>query len=238
MPLAPHPTNKNGVISYDLSVDPTPLLTLSADQIRDKLYTPTAELAEGEQRIALKIVHINRSPVIATSKLLNDTLAERIQLDVPKAREHYQQLKSAKGLAEKLAEVFADNNHLPPKTDPDVMLYSGGFFGQQDKEAMAQVRAASPEQLKEQTFAFKDKRLGEMLFRYKARNYPQSLSLEEVGLWQDFKFQRLTDPETGGSLVMDDFMAEIESLLESETTTDKQRAILESLLDYSDELLA
>lgn len=238
MPLAAHPTNKNGVISYDLSVDPAPLLTLSAEQIKAKLYTPTAELPEGEARIALKTVHINRCPVLATSKLLNDDLAKRIQLDLPVARQHYQQLKNAPGLAAKLAEVFSDTAPSSKKADPDSSLYGGGFFSQQDKSVMAQVRSATPDQLREQSFAFKDARLPEMLFRYRARNYPESLTAEEKERWQEFRFQRLTDPEAGGSLVMDDFMEEIDLLLADESTDEKSRDILEKLLSYSDELLA
>ena len=238
MPLVNHPTNKNGVVSYDLSVDPTALINLSADEIREKLYTPTAELAEGEQRIALKTVHINRSPVIATSKLLDEDLAKRIQLDLPVARQHYQQLKQAVGLAEKLEEVFSEQVNPPEKQDPDTMLYSGGFFSQSDKNVMSQVRAASSQQLKEQSFSFKDKRLPEMLFRYQARNYPESLTAEQKEQWQEFKFHRLTNPDSGASLVMDDFMEEIESLMSHDSTTDAQRLILERLLEYSDELLA
>ena len=238
MPLAQHPSNKNGVIAYDLSVDPGALIELGADEIRDKLYTPTAELPEGEQRIALKTVHINRSPVLATSKLLNEDLAQRIQLDLPQARKHYQQLKNAKGLSAKLAEVFSEHGQFVEKTDPDTMLYSGGFFSYQDKAVMAQIRSASITQLKEQSFTFEDQRLPEMLFRYKARNYPESLSPEQVEQWQEYRYQRLTEPEAGAELVMDSFMEEIEQLMSADSTTDKQRSILESLLAYSDELLA
>ena len=106
MPLAMHPSNKNGVISYDLTVDPTPLLELSAEQIRERLYTPTAELPEGVERIPLKTIHINRCPVVATSKLLDDNMAARIQVDLPRARQYYQQLKRAKQLVQKLMDVF------------------------------------------------------------------------------------------------------------------------------------
>ncbi|KKK55740.1 hypothetical protein LCGC14_3071520, partial [marine sediment metagenome] len=129
MPLAIHPTNKNAVICYDLSVDPAPLIELSAEQIAERLFTPSAQLPEGVERIPLKTVQTNRCPVVATTKLLDDKVAERIQLDLPAARQHYQQLLQAKGLSTKLADVFAQQD-FPVRTDPDLMLYSGGFFGQ------------------------------------------------------------------------------------------------------------
>ena len=64
LPLAMHPVNRNGVVVYDLGVDPQPLLTMSAEEIRTRLYTATADLPEGSERIPLKVVHLNRAPVI------------------------------------------------------------------------------------------------------------------------------------------------------------------------------
>ncbi len=236
MPLAMHPLNKNGVICFDLGFNPEVLLNKSADEIRAQLYTPAAELPEGTERIALKTVHINRCPVLVTSKLLTDELAERIQLDLPGARRYYSRLKNATGLVNKLQDVFSEQNR-PGQTDTDVMLYSGGFFSSKDKAAMEQVRRSTPEQLRESSFTFEDSRLPEMLFRYRARNYPDSLSPEETERWQEFRFQRLTDPDAGASLVMDAFQEEIERLITDTNTTESQRDILEQLLAYGDELL-
>lgn len=237
MPLAIHPTNKNGVICYDLAVDPTPLIELDVEQIVERLYTPQADLPEGVDRIALKTVHSNRCPVLATSKMLDDAVAQRIQLDLPRARGHYQLLKQTPGLREKLREVFVQST-LPAHTDPDLMLYSGGFFGHNDKNTMAQVRASSAEQLRDNSFVFEDKRLDEMLFRYRARNYPETLTADETLLWEEYCFQHLTDVDSGASIDMESFHGEIDTLLSCETTTSAQRHILECLLDYGDSLLA
>jgi len=236
MPLATHPTNNNGVMGYDLTVDPTPLIELNAEQIRQRLFTPKDQLPEGVERIPLKTLHTNRCPVIATSKLLDDAAAQRLQIDLPQCRQHYQQLMQAAGLEQKLADVFLQQE-FAPQTDPDVMLYSGGFWGANDKQTMNQIRSSSPEQLATGDFHFDDKRLPTMLFRYRARNYPESLNADEQLQWQDYCFQRLTDPEAGGGLVMDDFMAIIDEKLASIDTTEQQRKILEGLLAYSDELL-
>lgn len=235
MPLAQHPSNKNGVICFDLAEDPKPLLTLSADQIRQRLYTKSEDLPEGEKRIPLKTIHINRSPVVCTAKLLNDELAQRIQLDLPQAREHYKALINASDLTEKLQAVFSDNN-LPSPSDPEQMLYSGGFFSANDKQVMSEVRAANEQQLKDQRFYFEDKRLDEMLFRYRARHFPDTLDEQEVGLWEEYRFERLTNPDAGASIVMDDFHELIEQKLAAELAQ-KDREVLEKLLEYSDELM-
>ena len=237
MPLAQHPGNKNGVICYDLSVDPAPLLTLTAAQIKERLYTPKDELAEGVERIPLKTVHANRCPVIATPKLMDDKVAERLQLDLAGARLHYQQLKQAVDLPAKLAEVFAEAD-FPKHTDPDQMLYSGGFFGHADKEAMNQVRSSSPAELASHSFAFVDKRLDDMLFRYRGRNYPETLTEEERGLWEEYRYQRLTDPEAGASIVLESYLEMIEAKMNDAQCSERDQQLLQALLDYSDQLLA
>ena len=237
MPVAVHPTNKNGVICYDLSVDPAPLLSFDVDQITEQLYTPASELPEGAVRIPLKTIHINRCPVVVTSKLMDESVAERIQLDLPEARKHYQALVKAQGLAEKLSEVFAERS-FPERTDPDVMLYSGGFFSQNDKAVMAQVRSSSPDELREHSFVFEDARLDDMLFRYRARNFPESLSAEELQQWHEFRYYRLTDPEADVSISMEEFLETTQTLLNDEACSERDRTILEELQDYSDSLLA
>jgi exodeoxyribonuclease-1 len=237
MPLAMHPTNKNGVICYDLRVDPTPLLTLTSEQIRERLFTPASELPEGEVRIPLKTIHTNRCPVVATSSLMDESVAARIQLDLPQARKHYQQLKKAADLTAKLADVFLQQS-FQPHTDPDLMLYSGGFFSHNDKNVMAQVRSSSPKELCEHSFCFEDKRLAEMLFRYRARNYPESLTAEETMQWQEYCFTHLTQPENEGDWCMDEYLAVIEEHMSRNECSASDRKVLESLLDYSDQLLA
>jgi exodeoxyribonuclease-1 len=236
MPLAIDPTNKNCVICYDLSVDPAPLINLNADQFAERLYTPASQLPEGAERIPLKKVHTNRCPVVVTAKLLDDKVAEHIQLDLPAARQHYQQLIQAKDLSNKLADIFAQRD-FPEKTDPDIMLYSGGFFGKNDKETMLQVRSNSPQELRDNSFYFDDARLAEMLFRYRGRNYPDTLKEDEALLWQEYCFARLTDPDAGGSIIMDDFLEKINLLLEDVNTTEMDQKILNALLEYSDHIL-
>jgi exodeoxyribonuclease-1 len=237
MPLAQHPTNKSGVICYDLTVDPRPLLELTAEQIRQRLYTPRDQLAEGVERIPLKTIHTNRCPVVATTQLLNEEVAGRLHIDLVTARQHYQQIKQATGLAAKLAKVFSEAD-FPKQTDPDQMLYSGGFFGQRDKEAISLVRNSLPEELAATSFAFEDKRLDEMLFRYRARNYPETLTTDEQGLWEEYRYQRLTEPGAGGSIVLEEYLGIIEEKLAAEDCSERDRQLLQALIDYSDDLLA
>lgn len=209
MPLAYHPDNKNGVIVYDLSQDPSDLINLWADEIKTRIYTPKAELPEGVKRIALKTVHINKSPMVAPINLLDDLTANRLGIDLAQCREHYEQIRNAAkaggGLVEKLNGVFArDPDYIPEPKDPELSLYTGGFFSHHDKQVMAQVCESSEAVFVEhsegtKTFAFEDERLQELVFRYKAHNFPSTLTDSEQQRWHNLCRRQLQDGLGGQS---------------------------------------
>ena len=64
-PFAPHPTNRNEVIVWDLSEDPAQLMGLPTPVIRERLFdTGEALAARGLARLPVKTIHINRSPIV------------------------------------------------------------------------------------------------------------------------------------------------------------------------------
>ena len=112
-PVAAHPTNKNEIICCDLAVDPAPLAELDAGRLGELLFSPAAELPDGVERPGIKTIHINRSPVLVTPKLLDPQAAERLAIDVPRCRAHRQQLQAVQDLADKLRQVYSGRS-LPP----------------------------------------------------------------------------------------------------------------------------
>lgn len=83
LPLAWHPRNRNALIVCDLCADPAPLLELSAEDLRRRLYTRRDELAEGELPVPLKQIQVNRCPVVAPLSVLRAEDRQRtgIELD-------------------------------------------------------------------------------------------------------------------------------------------------------------
>lgn len=235
LPLAMHPTNRNGVIVYDLRTDPTPLLQLSADEIRARLYTATADLPQGVERIPLKLVHINRAPVIVPMGTLTDAAREQWQMDAAAEQRHLRALRAAPGLAAKLAEVFGAGESFPPHSDPDRDLY-GGFLSDADRRRCEQVRHARPEELGALHLGFDAPKLEELLFRYRARNWPETLSRAERLRWEEFRRERLTQPGAGGSIVLDDYRRQLSRLVIDTSLTPVQRAVIDALLDWPAEL--
>lgn len=211
VPLCQHPGNANGVIVYDLSVDPEPLLTLPAEQIRERLFTASENLPEGVDRIPLKTVHINKCPVVAPVSVVRPHDAERLGCDLAQCDANLDRIKAASGLSEKLAEVFrSDFNN--DQSDPDLMIYSGGFFSPHDKAEMTKIREASAEQLAGLRVDFRDKRLEEMLFRYKGRNFPESLTGNEQKRWRQYCLDAMTHDDIGASLTLSELLQRVESL--------------------------
>jgi exodeoxyribonuclease-1 len=241
VPLALHPVNRNEVICYDLSADPAPLMELAPEQLAELLFSRTADLPEGTERPGIKSVHINRCPVLVTAKMADPATAERLGISGQRCREHLAALRNyrdrdAKSFLQKVHAIFA-GRQFETVTDPDRMLYSGGFFSGHDKKTMEAVRSSSPDELATSSFPFEDSRLPEMLFRYRARNFPESLSPEERAQWEEYRFQRLTEPEAGASICMEEFQATIEQLLAANTLEQSQQELMRQLQDYGDSLL-
>jgi exodeoxyribonuclease I len=200
LPLVQHPRNSNGIVVTDLLTDPAVWIDLSTDELRTRLYTKSELRPEGQARIPLKTIHINRCPAVAPISVLTDDVKNLYALDMDAVYRHRQQLLATKELALKVAEIFNDMRADDAGGDPDLMLYSGGFLDTHDKRIFEKIRALSPEQLSAFHPQFHDSRLPEMLFRYRARNYPQTLSGEEQQRWREFCCRRLTGELPGAGV--------------------------------------
>jgi len=237
-PLTQHPTDKNGVIVYDLREDPRAWMDLTVEQIQQRLFTRQDELPEGVKRIPLKVLHVNRCPIVASKALLTEALAKQYQIDESQSAEYWQLLLQHPQAIAKVASAF-DRAYVdrPGDNDPDYMIYSGGFFGAQDKQAMAQIRGANGAQLSVWPQSFVDKRLETLLFRYRARNFPSTLRPEELSAWQDFCQERLTRPEEvrAAGATKEEYFVEIARLRE-EHRDPSIVALLDDLETYGREL--
>lgn len=235
LPLMKHPVNSNGVVVFDLSSDPGSLLELPAQEIRRRVFSTRQALGEGVERIALKTVHINRSPMLVTPKILDAAGYQRLGIDPALCDRHRQTLLAAQGaIAKKLVQVFSETPE--SEGEPETRLYAG-FFDDQDRMRIEQVRESSPEQLALGDWPFRDERLAPLLFRYRARNFPDSLSAAEQAQWQSWRMRRLRDPQAGAPLVYEQYSELLQQKLSEPELGAGQRDILLALQDYGRQLL-
>lgn len=232
IPLQLHPTNQNGIIVYDLSQDPESWLDLDVTAIKHRVFSRSDELDEGEERIALKTVHINKCPALAPMTVLDEETTLRYAIDLEVCAGNREKLLADKTLLDKLAQVFAEAE-FAPVSDPDHMLYTGGFFNDQDRNMMNDVRSATGEALAALDLPFQDKRLPEMLFRYRARNFPASLNTEEAARWQNWCAEQLVNNPNGVGLTAGEYFRRLE-LLASERPD--QQVLLNALQTYGQDL--
>ncbi len=235
VPVAAHPTNKNSIIVFDLAQDPALLLDLGTKTLLERLYTANEDLPEGVERPELKQLLINKCPIIAPTSTLTGDAAKRLRIDLMTGMRNRQTLlHSRKAIQQKIAKLF-EPREFEPVTDPDLMIYAGGFFNDTDKALMNTIHDTDPQELGTQSWIFADKRLPEMLFRYRARNYPETLSAEEQAQWLEHCHARLVDGESG-HFTFSDFNTEIEQLRAQMAVDDPRIKLLDEVAAFGAEL--
>lgn len=228
LPLARHPHINNRVIVFDLEGDIEPLLELSVEEITARLYTRAADLPEGQQRIPLKEVHLNKVPALVAWNHLREADFQRLAID-PAAVEAKAEKLRALGpqLAEKARQVFARERVNDGPIDADASLYDG-FLAEGDKALLSKVRTAPPEALAELEQRFRDPRLPELLFRYRARNHPQTLDATARSRWDAYRQQRFNTPGLAEQ-TLPEYSAQIVALREEHQDNPASLALLDAL---------
>jgi len=231
--LAMHPVNRNEFIAVDLSADPGPLLSQSTEALASALFAPAGGPGE---RPPLKSVHANRAPFLAPLSVLDAAASSRLELDLDRCQRHLAQLLVDPQLPARLAAVYGGRPGMTPR-DPEQALYAGGFFSDADRRAMAAVHDTAPADLAVRNFGFADVRLPELLFRLRARNYPSTLTDAERAQWEEYRYQRLTDPAAGASLCIDAYRERIAALRAGSERPARDLAVLDALEAWGDALL-
>jgi len=177
------------VVVWDLRYDPGEWANKTPEDLK-KVRFATAEMRKSEdfKRLPAKELIYNRCPAVAPLGVLDEAAQQRIHLSVETIQTNLQKLQ-ASGVAATLEQVFAPYE-IKPSDDVDVALYDG-FIGDHDKTQMSIIRAATSDDLKAFKPDFNDKRLDELLMRYKGRNLPQTLSEEERAEWETYRGKRI-----------------------------------------------
>ena len=230
VPLAEHPTNRNGVIVYDLATPPDDLIALPADELADRVFTPRGDLPDDIVRVPLKVVQANRSPALAPLNTLAGVDTARIGLDVAACERHLERIRAAEGLAAKVrAAMGAAGAARAPAGDPELALYDG-FLPDGDRPLLRRVRATPPDRLGAEHFPFADPRYAELLFRYRAANWPDTLNPAERARWREQRRRRLLGGDAIGTPDLASYEARIAAL--RATATGPQHALLDRYLEW------
>jgi len=189
-------------------------------------------LPEGVLRLPLKSVHLNKSPMVVRKlETLTPAMAARWGIDMDAIARHAEKAAGLPDMSAIWPEVFQRPKEAQPDVDED--LY-GGFIGNTDRRRLNQLRALPAAELAHSRTGFDDDRLEELLFRYRARNFAETLTPEESERWEAHRAARLLEGE-GGARNVDALFSEIDAL--SETTDERGEAILGALYDYAEAIV-
>mgnify|MGYP000553226806 CR=1 FL=1 len=120
--------NQNAVIVCDLSGDIDNLLSKSAVDLRQDLYTKKSELEErGVSSVPLKLVHINKCPILAPAKTLLPENAARLGIDRQQCLDNLAKLRQSLDIREKVIEIFSEEREFEASDNVETELYNASL---------------------------------------------------------------------------------------------------------------
>lgn len=228
-PLTWHPENRNAVIMVDLAGDMSPLLELDADALRERLYTPKSDLGD-DAAVPVKLVHLNKCPVLAQANTLRPEDAERLGIDRQRCLDNLQILRDHPQVREKVLAIFAEAEPFVPSENVDAQIYNG-FFSDADRAAMKILLETEPRNLPALDITFADARIEKLLFNYRARNFPGTLDEEEQQRWLAHRREIFT-PE-----FLQRYAEELQALFQQYDGDSEKQALLKALWQYAEEIV-
>jgi len=235
--LGAHPRIANRVIVADLRQNPEQLLATPSELLLKWLFARGEDLPEGVERPAIKELHLNRAPLLAPFSVLNPDGAARLQLDINACQRHFDFIRAHREAFEALARGLYAAEPAQRPMDAEAALYQG-FVPDADRQRVAHVRAMAPAKLAEVQAALQDARLRELMFRYRTRHVPASLSADERSRWRDLLVSRLMHEDGGAGMWAGRFFASIEALRADPASTGREWHILDQVEAWGRGLLA
>ena len=231
LPLGTHPVNKNEIIAWDLAHDPRELIGLDVEAIRTRMFTKNEDMPEGMTRLPVRSVHLNKSPmVVGNLKTLSPEMAEKWGIDMEATMQNADLARALPDMGQIWSKVYHRTSKEANCVDED--LYNG-FLGNADRRRLNALRSLTPEKLALDRSHFEDERLTALVFRYRARNWPHTLSPAHAGQWKDLcQFRLINGGE--GARSTESLQTEIDAL--SENADERGRAILGALSDYAESI--
>ena len=155
-------------------------------------------------------------------------------LDAGLARQRSAWLSANPGFVARCIGLFLKDRDFGP-CDADADLY-GGFPGNADKRLFSRIRSAAPDTLPHFSGQLQDPRLKTLLFRYQARNWPESLDATQQAEWSAFRRARFGENNAHLESTAMAFATEL-AKARGMASEDSQQALLQIVEDWSRERL-
>ena len=129
----------------DLREDPSEILRLSAEELRRRIFTPMAELKEGESIKSVRSMASNQAPLIADPLVFKGRgdLIERAGLDLAQCQKHAEMIAADPEFRARLQQAMVSEFPLP--TDIYQGIYSSGMIFDGEKNLRGRQRVLTVE---------------------------------------------------------------------------------------------
>ncbi len=226
VPLMVHPERSNEVIVVDIRQDPSWLLEHDSETIRSWLYSKTEDLPDNVQRPGLRTIHLNRSPMVAPIALLDQTAAERLNVNLAEIQQHAEFVQQHSEFNRLALDIFSTGREDKPALEPEQDLYSG-FIDDHDRNILNSMRKdkIKKNHWLDETHQLHDSRLPSIIENVLARHFPNKMNDNQLQQWTANRHKMF---ESG---IIDEKLAMIPALLE-------QHPDLQALVDTRTYLLS
>jgi exodeoxyribonuclease I len=201
-------------------------------ELADRLWTAAGDLPDEVERLPVKLVRSNRCPMLSPLAVLDDQARQRLQIDPERVTRHAASLAANQPFRDRVASLFADQGGPSGADDAELALYNG-FVPRNDQQLYPRIRSMSGPDLARLRSPFRDERLNTLLFRYRARLYPDSLDSSEHEQWQSERQRRLISDPDLASIRWADYQTEVTGLMQK---FPEKIDILEQLVQWPGEI--
>jgi len=208
------------------------IFELTSEELSSRLYLPNDELKKRKlTKLPVSIIEINKCPILVkTSNVPADLIDnEKINRSIERINPIINELER------KFTEVFSIKNE-EPFMDTDKLIYSG-FFDSREKNEFKRIRKnADDKNFDGISSKLTYPRIEELIFKFKARNFPDSLKEEEKQRWKDYAKNRIRNKELGAEIVLSEFWNELDRIkneqLKNPKTTEQKFIIIDEIESY------
>ncbi|AKC60023.1 exodeoxyribonuclease I [Blochmannia endosymbiont of Polyrhachis (Hedomyrma) turneri] len=233
-PLAWHTNNSNILIACNLNENLDKLWKNNINYIPCNKQMINFYHQNKHRQHTILTIHINKCPILAPISSLRPQDISRLNIDLQyclnNAKKLQNNISNNKEIIKKTIITFQNNyDYLSQNTDKtlhvDNQLYTG-FFNKSDRHMINIIRKESPENLNKIHTKFYDKRLKPLLFYYRARNFPHTLTQYEKQYWLEYRKTLFT------KIILTQYKEQLDQLFETHKKNTRKINILNSLIKY------
>ena len=207
-------------------VDPS-IFNHTAKELYHEIFMGNEALKENTDVPSLLTVHLNRCPIVATPKLGDSKIAQKLNINLDKCRANWHALKTM-GLKSQLHRLYLGKEY-PRKNFVEQQLYDG-FAPNSGKPILEAIRSDAENFIAPANVFFFDPRYKQFMINYRARSFPTSLSSDERSKWLDDCSFGLTSKDSN-YLTIQQFNREIIELSNAKNRSEQQARLLGDLTD-------